>query len=142
MNLSITTEQLAPFFTKHHIHGLPFGASLNEFTAPDKGDYHDHPASFTTYILQGGYEEEIANLFPDGKINYYARVRHLPGTCHKVAATDIHKITRLLAGPCITLMVPHSGHVRKSGFWRFAGGCSYFRPWDETEFREYAPLKT
>ena len=57
MKLSIKAEKLSRAFKKHHVEGLPFAASFNEFSAPDTGDPHDHPFDFIIHILSGGYTE-------------------------------------------------------------------------------------
>lgn len=52
--MEITTEQLSPAFTKHHVEGLGFDCSFNVFTEPDTGYPHDHPFDFVTHIISGG----------------------------------------------------------------------------------------
>ena len=133
MKLSIKPEKLSRAFKKHHIEGLPFAASLNEFTAPDGGDPHDHPFDFITHILSGGYTERtyMINDFGEVSIN---DIERKSGTSHYVKATDIHQIIYLTTGHCITLMIPQSGHIRATCFYRFIEGKAYFRLWNKRKF--------
>jgi hypothetical protein len=68
MKLSIKAEKLSRAFKKHHIQGLPFEASFNEFSAPDTGDPHDHPFDFITHILSGGYTERNYSINAFGEV--------------------------------------------------------------------------
>jgi len=133
MKLAIKQEKLSRFFKKHHIEGLPFAASFNEFSAPDLGDPHDHPFDFITHILSGGYVERIylINEFGDVTIN---DVERKPGTSHYVKASDIHQVIALPTGHCITLMMPQSKHTRATCFYRFIEGKAYFRFWNKRKF--------
>ena len=69
---------------------------------------HDHPWSFLTIILRGGYEEEI-----DGK----TFVRK-PGYIGWRRRGFKHRITRLLKGPALTLVI----RFRDKGHWYFYNG--------------------
>jgi hypothetical protein len=133
MKLFIRPEKLSRVFKKHHIEGLPFAASLNEFSAPDSGDPHDHPFDFITHILSGGYIERVYIINESGEIliNDFERK---PGTSHFVKATDIHQIIFLPTGHCVTLMVPQSGHTRATCFYRFSEEKAYRRLWNKRKF--------
>jgi hypothetical protein len=133
MKLSIKAEKLSPAFKKHHIHGLPFSASFNEFSAPDTGDPHDHPFDFITHILHGGYTERTYTIDHQGKV-ITNDIERKPGTSHYVKATDIHQIIHLHTGHCVTLMIPQSGHVRATCFYRFIDGLAYRRVWNKRKF--------
>ncbi|MFD2287905.1 hypothetical protein GJU39_06440 [Pedobacter petrophilus] len=138
MKLSITPEKLSRVFKKYHIEGLPFSASFNEFSAPDTGDPHDHPFDFITHILSGGYTERTYSIDDVGNINV-KDIERKPGTSHFVKATDIHQIIHLPAGHCITLMMPQSGHVRATCFYRFLDGKAYRRLWNKRKFMPVLP---
>lgn len=133
MKLSIKPEKLSGAFKKHHIHGLPFAASFNEFSAPDNGDPHDHPFDFVTYILSGGYTERIYMINELGEVTT-ADVERKPGTSHYVKATDIHQVIHLPTGHCVTMMLPQSGHIRATCFYRFIDGKAYYRLWNKRKF--------
>jgi len=138
MKLSIKPEKLSKVFRKHHIHGLPFAASFNEFSAPDSGDPHDHPFDFVTHILSGGYRERIYTFNDQGE-THIREVDRLPGTSHFVKATDIHQIIDLPTGHCVTLMIPQSEYSRAPHFWRFIDGKAYNRAWNK---RKFLPVNT
>ncbi len=133
MKLSIEPERLSRVFKKHHLKGLPFAASFNEFTAPDGGDPHDHPFDFITHILSGGYTERVYNINDRGEIKIN-EIERRPGTSHYVKATDIHQIIHISTGHCVTLMMPQSEHVRATCFYRFIDGIAYRRLWNKRKF--------
>jgi len=138
MKLSVSPEKLSRVFKKYHIKGLPFSASFNEFSAPDTGDPHDHPFDFMTHILSGGYTERIYSIDDLGKVEV-KDVERMPGTSHLVKATAIHQIIHLPEGHCITLMVPQSGHIRATCFYRFVDGKAYRRLWNKRKFLPVLP---
>jgi hypothetical protein len=115
-------EVMGPHFTKYH---RPGGTVLHHFTADDGGAIHDHPWSFHTTILKGGYVEHIYT--DDG--TYTEHHRHEGETRHVPAAT-IHTITRLLGDECWTLVTPGpwEQHTR---FYRVVDGGLESRQWDE-----------
>lgn len=87
----------------------------------DDRDLHDHPWDFTSYILLGGYSEEMPLNGPQN-----------PWTIHKWygmgsklvrAATHAHRLT--LTKPAWTLVI-RSGRHRVWGFWQ--NGVHV--PWD------------
>jgi len=133
MKLSIKSEKLSRSFKKHHVGGLPFSASFNEFNAPDTGDPHDHPFDFITHILDGGYVERNYVIDECGNVKVND-IERKPGTSHYVKATDIHQIVHLPTGHCVTLMMPQSGHFRATCFYRFIEGKAYRRLWNKRKF--------
>lgn len=124
-------EIMSNEFTKYHIQGLPFPGSFHHFTGTDKAGPHDHPFSFTTYILSGGYVERIYTV-EDGVWGSHTRERK-PGTAHKVEAECIHEIIELPKGECWTLIIP-GPHVRTTRYWRFNENGISFREWYEKDF--------
>ena len=150
LDLRLHPETLGSHFTKFHLHGLPRSAVLHRFTSaePDS-DPHDHPWGFTSFVISGGYVEEIFR--PEGFS--YKRARH-PGSVQYVDAARIHRITYLYADECWTLVLP--GPVeRKSGFYRWEekneeknegqgmeGATELirlYRPWDRAKFERIEP---
>ena len=126
------SEFLNPDFEKFHLHheGQHL-ASLHRFTAPDLSDPHDHPWDFTSHVLRGGYVEEIFTLYPDGSV-IGETVERRAGTSHRVKATTIHRIVRLLGPDCWTIIVA-GPPVRETLFWRFGKAGVLVRRWDEDE---------
>lgn len=126
-------EEMGPHFTKYH---LPDGRVFHRFTADDGGAIHDHPWSFTTEILRGGYVEEI---WTHGPSQYHAgnqwyRDTHYrrQGEIRHVPATTIHTITSLIGDECWTLVTPEPWQ-RHTRFYRHDPETGIFvsRRWDE-----------
>lgn len=118
-------EVMNAFFTKIH---LGDGRAIHHFTAADEGDeWHDHPWSFTSEVLAGGYAEDIVvDLDPFTVMER----RRTPGSAQHVPADHIHRITRLLDGHCWTLVT--AGRVeREVSFYRAREGMVQSRRWDE-----------
>ena len=92
---------------------------LHVLGRPDKDrEYHDHPWSFWTIILWGGYTEKshILNddgtptgVYADDKLGWLS-VRFRP-------ATHAHKITKLHTKRVITLVLRSNQKDRDWGFW-------------------------
>lgn len=78
-----------------------FGVYLHVIRRPDWARCeHDHPWSFLTIILRGGYEEET------GGRSFVRR----PGYVGYRPRGFEHRITRLLRGPAITLVFRGRNH--------------------------------
>lgn len=78
-----------------------FGLYLHIIRRPDWAHcQHDHPWSFTTLILRGGYEEEVGDQTFVRRPGY---VGHRPRTFE-------HRIVRLLNGPALTLVFRGPNH--------------------------------
>lgn len=126
-------ERMSRAFTKYH---LDDGRALHRFSAeePD-GDPHDHPWSFHTEILDGGYVEQVFHIANDG--NWRSEfVSRDPGTVHQVHATHIHRIVALPQRVCWTL-VSAGAPERETRFWRFDETISS-RRWNERRWRPHA----
>ena len=116
-------ERMSPAFVKYH---LDDGRVLHRFTREEPHvDPHDHPWSFETEILAGGYVEEVFNH--DAKGWRSELVHRHPGETYQVAAEHIHRIVELPTGDCWTL-VRAGPHVRETRFFRF-GERVQSRPW-------------
>jgi len=111
--ITTRTEVMSAEFTKHHIEGLPFPCAFHHFTGTDKGGPHDHPWSFRSYIMQGGYIERVYQ--PDGK---FEDIKREPGTSFNLPAEHIHEIIELPQGECWTLVIP-GPLEREWKFWEF-----------------------
>jgi hypothetical protein len=122
---SIRVEVMSPAFRKIH---LGDGRALHHFTAGDEGDeFHDHPWSFTSEVLVGGYAEDVVV-----RMNPFTVVeqRRLPGMTHDVTAAHVHRITRLLGPECWTL-VTAGPVVSDVYFYRHREGGVQCRRWNE-----------
>lgn len=129
--LNLRHEPMSPVFDKWHVEGLPCAAVFHRFSAPDHGDPHDHPWSFRSIILHGGYVEQVFQL--DGTSEL---IRHDPGDSFFVPATHIHRVVDLPAGECWTIILPQGLSERVSGFYQFRDDGAYHRPWHRAEFEK------
>lgn len=125
----VKKEVLGPHFTKYHLGG---GKVLHHFTRAEDYFYHDHPWAFRTTILSGGYVEEVAVITENGTLAL-ATMERLPGTTHDVQADTIHKLTRLLAGDCWTLVEPRQTQ-QKWGFYKCDESGVWHRYHDQSEW--------
>lgn len=84
-----------PYLTRWHIIDTPFGGiMLHRFHGPDPGRHlHDHPWSFLSIVLRGGYLEE----------NFTWPVYVKRWSYHR--AEDAHRVARLFRTPTWTLII-------------------------------------
>lgn len=129
--LIIRQEIMGPHFTKCHIDGLPVPAVLHHITqAEPEADPHDHPWGFTSFVIAGGYEEEV--FYSTGE-SYTDS--HWSGQRHYVPSGRVHRIIKLLDDDCWTLILPGPSE-RKPGFYRWdENGQALYRPWDREDFQ-------
>lgn len=107
---------MSPAFIKYH---LDDGRALHRFVRPEPhADPHDHPWSFDTTILSGGYVEEVFTFRPDGGWQS-ALVERLPGSCHWIEASHIHRIVALPHEESWTI-IRAGPRERRTLFWRFS----------------------
>lgn len=112
-------EEMGPHFRKLHLSVGSAAVQLHHFTGPDLYEPHDHPYAFTSYIVAGGYVEEV---WTRGEGSEWVKqvVHRLPGTMHRVEADTVHKIVHLLADDCITAVtwLPEGKKRREPRFWK------------------------
>ncbi len=132
MKLTFKKEKMSNEFTKHHIKGLPFGAVIHHFTAPDTGGPHDHPFGFTSHIIHGSYIERVYTI-QNGNV-IFEDIHRLPGTSHYVPATTIHELIALPHGDCFTMITPGPWE-RETYFWKFENGLIMNRHWRQRKYR-------
>ena len=123
--LSLRHEPMADFFDKFHVGGLPRAAVFHRFTNADLGDPHDHPWPFTSFIVSGGYIEEVFDR-RNGAVEVDV---HRPGDSFRVEAHHVHRIVQLLDDECWTLILPEA-YVHEPGFWQFRDDGPWRRPWN------------
>lgn len=113
-------EHLGPHFTKFFIEP---NVAIHHFTAPDLGDFHDHPFDIEVQILRGCYMEEVvAPTLDHVSFNWWSA-----GDRFIILADHIHRIAELTRGP-VTTLATYGPWQRKSRFWRFG---------DKIEVRDY-----
>jgi len=120
----VRIERMSRAFTKYH---LDDGRVLHRFRHPEPhANPHDHPWSFETTILDGGYIDEVFHVDADGSW-HSERVHRQPGETYSVDATHIHRIVALPTGECWTL-VRSGQNERETRFWRFRDAVQW-RVW-------------
>ena len=134
----VDVERMSRAFTKYH---LSDGRALHRFRAAEPhADPHDHPWSFETEILEGGYVEEAFHLNETG--GWRSEVIHRsPYTMHHIAAEHIHRIVELPQEQCWTL-VRAGRHDRRVRFWRFGDNGVRSRAWNERRWISPGALST
>lgn len=122
------------------------GVYLHRMSAPDPGpDLHDHPWTFVTIPLLGGYTEERA---PCREAQHFARVaEHFPGTTRGVVEErlprrprrmrldECHRITHLSRRHVWTLVI-RGPRLRSWGFYEPTGWVRA----DDTKASDRRPL--
>jgi len=131
---SVRIEKMNDTFTKYH---LGNNRVLHHFTAANDEHFHDHPWSFRTSILAGGYVEVIGEPREDGTMTL-TTIERLAGTTHEVKASTIHKLTRLITSDCWTLIEP-GPKERESGFYKVDSRGIWHRFWHEQHWRRFVP---
>lgn len=122
-------ERMGPHMLKIHLSDMPEDAVQHYFTAPDLGDPHDHPWSFVSTILMGGYVEEVFG--DDGRSKL---VHRKVGDTFRVHWSHIHRIVELPEGVAITMIEPREASGQKSRFYRWEDGMKMSRAHDEPDF--------
>lgn len=99
-----------PYLTRHYLIGGPkhrwFTVCLHEFHCSDPTDLHDHPFSYLTLVLSGGYWEDTSE----------GRFWRAPGHLRYRSARSLHRIELdPSSGPVFTLFFM-GRRVRDWGF--------------------------
>ena len=105
---------------------FPFNIFIHKFLNSDDDDMHNHPWSYFTIILKGGYwEETFVDNDPthsEGKMKKWCG----PGYFQYSNADHIHRITLKQNVDCWTLFIPFS-QKQNWGFWKFNGKPNPFQ---------------
>lgn len=131
--IKVREERMSGELLKHHLEGLPFSSVYHEFTGKDKGQPHDHPFKFRSFILSGSYIERRYFVRPDGTW-YTAEYTHKQGDSFVVEAEAIHQLIELPEGTCWTNIL-HEEKVREPRFWDFSEKIAKSRQWNEEEWK-------
>ena len=130
--LDIRHERMSEIMSKWHL-GLGSTGNymvLHRFDGPDTGPHHNHPFSCRSYILHGGYTEEL--LHPDGRIELR---HHRPGDVVDIPHDHVHRIVSLHEGEAITLYEVLGPKVQESGFFEWRDGAMWHRKWHEPDWQ-------
>jgi hypothetical protein len=101
-------------FLKDRKH-FPFNVFLHKFHKGDPGDVHDHPWSYATLILAGGYYEYTPN-FEYGKMVSETKHWRGPGHFRICSPSSYHRIELKEGVTPWTLFMP-GPQRREWGFW-------------------------
>ena len=85
---------------------FPFNIFLHKFLKSDPGDLHDHPWSYATLILKGGYYEWIPTYDSQGSKLCEMAVWRGPGSFRISSADSFHRIELDPSVTCWTLFMP------------------------------------
>jgi hypothetical protein len=88
---------------------FPFNIFIHKFLKSDPDDLHDHPWSYFTLILKGGYYEWVPG------VNCEVRKWRRPGHFRVCSATSLHRIELKEGTTCWTVFMPFT-KVREWGF--------------------------
>jgi hypothetical protein len=106
-------ERYYPLFnTRQH---TGFNVYIHKFLKGDPDDVHDHPWSYATFILAGGYYEWIPQFNPDGTKNCEIRKWRGPGHFRICKPNSYHRVELKPGVTAWTLFVP-GPHKRQWGF--------------------------
>ena len=100
------------FNTRKH---TGFNVFLHKFLKSDPDEVHDHPWSYFTLILLGGYYEWIPQFNADGTKSCEIRKWRGPGHFRFSRASSYHRIELKPGVTAWTLFIP-GAHTREWGF--------------------------
>ncbi len=132
--ITVQEEKMSEELMKFHLRGLPFDAVIHKFTGRDVGEPHDHPFTFRTFVLKGGYVERRFHIINGKPVT--STIERKVGDSFIVSAQTIHQIIELLDKESWTMILPERWEQNWS-FYQF-GDEILSRYWDEPEFK---PLK-
>jgi hypothetical protein len=108
--MNILHERLGPAFDKWHLNYQSTNEELPSDCRPvihrlgvDDGAPHDHPWSFTTFILHGWYTEEVFTPIEGGWRK--TRHTHRAGESRHVPGNTIHRVIETNEGGCFTCVL-------------------------------------
>jgi hypothetical protein len=106
-------ERYYPLFnTRQH---TGFNIYIHKFLKGDPDDVHDHPWSYATFILAGGYYEWIPQFNPDGTKSCEIRKWRGPGHFRICKPESYHRVELKEGVTAWTLFMP-GPHKRQWGF--------------------------
>jgi hypothetical protein len=109
-----------PYLERYYLflkdrHWFPFNIFIHKFLKSDPDDVHDHPWSYATFILKGGYYEYIPEFDINGrKISEKCYWRG-PGHFRICSADSYHRIELKPGVTAWTLFMP-GPQIREWGF--------------------------
>ena len=92
-------------FLKDRKH-FPFNVFIHKFLKSDPDDVHDHPWSYATIILKGGYYEWTPNFNSHGATIGETQHWRGPGHCRICPANSYHRVELKEGTDCWTMFMP------------------------------------
>lgn len=98
------------YMTRWRVIAAPwFGLYVHRLAKPDpRPTLHDHPWPFISFVLRGGYTEDVGTR-PDAERSSPVTGRRTrswrPGSCHLMRKDDAHAITALRRSPTWTVLL-------------------------------------
>ena len=131
--LDISFEKMSEVMQKWHLGPGSTGNALvlHRFTGADTGPHHDHQFDCRSYILHGGYDEEV--MHPDGRIETRS---HGVGDVVEIPHDHVHRIIRLHEPECLTLYEVLGPKVQDPGFFEQRPDGMWTRRLHEQEWRK------
>ena len=104
-------ESKEPYLVRYYVflkerNWFPFNIFVHKFLKSDPDDLHDHPWSYATIILKGGYYEWIPTYNAQGNKLCEVAVWRGPGSFRVSSADSFHRIELDPAVTCWTLFMP------------------------------------
>jgi hypothetical protein len=114
-----------PYLERYYVflkdrRNFPFNIFIHKFLKSDPDDLHDHPWSYFTLILKGGYYEWIPGN------NSQVRKWRGPGHFRVCGASSLHRIELKPGVTCWTVFMP----FRKVREWGFISKGTWVQ-WEE-----------
>lgn len=97
---------------------FPFNILLHKIVRSDDPIYHDHPWSYITVVLKGGYWEHTPEIDTNGNITAHRVIWRGPGSIISRKAHEFHWLELDKNQPAITLFIPGK-RVREWGFLKY-----------------------
>ena len=99
---------------------FPINIFIHKILKSDEEDLHDHPWSFCSFIITGGYYETTLTSKNEKTTTWYP-----PGSWRKVKSNHLHRIElKNNSSPCWTLFIP----FRREKKWGFIKAVQKNRP--------------
>lgn len=123
-----------PMLTRYRIAQTPYGSIYvhNHHRLDDDRDCHNHPWSFITLILRGGYSEEFLPFPTEGRPRWF-RIWY-PFTVHRVLLSQAHRTIAVELNTWTLLVVGRKRQVW--GFFTESG----FVSWTEYNYASADPM--
>ncbi len=120
------------------VHDRIGGIYLHRISGPDPGlDVHDHPWSFVSIVLRGGYSEKLVEDVRQ-PIHHEIHAFHPAGSVHRLPLEHAHRIVHTRPG---TWTIVFRGPTRRRwGFYVPEGVGHLWVDWEEYDYETRRPV--